>query len=216
MSRIFGEKEFWGLSFYINEYCLDPRPETETLIEAILKATPNKKTPLNIVDFGTGSGCILISLLHEFPNARGIGVDISPDALEVAHHNAQALDVINRVTFVCSDWGKALPQENQFDIIVSNPPYIESDVILTLDKEVSHFDPSLALDGGKKGLNTYEILIPQIKFFLKQGGKAFFEIGKGQEADILRLVEKTHATLRALHPDLAGIVRGVEISCGDK
>ena len=219
VSKIFGEKEFWGLSFFVNEHCLDPRPDTETLVEAVIESYKNhRENALRVVDFGTGSGCILISLLKEFPNAMGVAVDISFDALQVAKKNARSLGVSDRIQFVCSDWNSALSvsDENQFDILVSNPPYIESDVIHSLDKEVIHFDPILALDGGCEGLNPYKTLIPQLKNLLKKSGKAFFEIGKGQESDLKRLIEKSGATLSRSYPDIAGIIRVVDISCGDK
>ncbi len=219
VSRIFGEREFWGLPFFINEHCLDPRPDTETLVEAVVRAYKTQKNePLRIVDFGTGSGCILISLLHEFPNATGLAIDISTDALLVAQKNAQILGVEDRMDVLCSDWTKGLNQDEmkQFDIIVSNPPYIESGIMPDLPKEVIHYDPHCALDGGKIGLDPYKILIPQMNFLLKSKGKTFFEIGKGQESEIIRLVENTDATLEELHRDLSGIIRVVEISCGDK
>ncbi|MBL4589035.1 MAG: peptide chain release factor N(5)-glutamine methyltransferase [Alphaproteobacteria bacterium] len=219
VSRIFNEREFWGLPFYINEHCLDPRPDTETLIEAVVTAFASKRREaLRFVDFGVGSGCILLSLLREFPNAYGVAVDISYEALKVTQKNADLLGVADRINFVCSDWDSALRVrgEDQFDVVVSNPPYIESQMIPKLEREVIHFDPMLALDGGISGLNPYKILVPKLKFLLKSSGRAFFEIGKGQESDVQRLVEKTDATLNGLYRDIAGIIRVVDISCGDK
>lgn len=215
ISRIFSNREFWGLPFYINEHCLDPRPDTETLIEAALALFKGREhEPLRIIDFGTGSGCILVSLLSEFPNAYGVGVDISEGALNVAQRNAKSLGVADRIDFVCSDWAKALSfsEGGRFDLLVSNPPYIESDVIPNLQREVIHFDPALALDGGDKGLNPYEILIPQLKNILSKDGKSLFEIGKDQENDLMRLIEKAGANLSREYRDLAGIIRVVEIS----
>lgn len=219
VSRIFGQREFWGMSFYINEFCLDPRPDTETLIEAVIKRFKSqKKDHLKIIDFGTGSGCIPIALLTEFPNATATAIDICPNALDVAKKNADRLGVADRIKFICSDWDSNVPASDigTFDVLVSNPPYIESDVIPILQREVIHFDPALALDGGEKGLNPYEILIPKIKVLLKNTGKAFFEIGKGQENDLKRLIDNAHATLSREYTDIAGIIRVVEISCGDK
>ena len=219
VSRIFNEREFWGLPFYINEHCLDPRPDTETLIEAVVTAfSSRKREALRFVDFGVGSGCILLSLLREFPNAYGVAVDISYETLKVTQKNAYFLGVADRINFVCSDWDSALSVrgENQFDVVVSNPPYIESEMIPALEREVIHFDPMLALDGGISGLNPYNVLVPKLKFLLKPSGRAFFEIGKGQESDVQRLVEKVDATLNGLYRDIAGIIRVVDISCGDK
>jgi release factor glutamine methyltransferase len=219
VSRIFGQREFWGLSFFINEHCLDPRPDTETVIEAVLGSYSEcRNDSLRFVDFGTGSGCILISLLREFPNATGVAVDISEQALKVAKKNAQNLNVDSRISFICSDWDSAikLSGENRFDVVVSNPPYIESEVIPKLQREVIHFDPALALDGGVLGLDPYEELIPKLKKILTPAGKCFFEIGKGQESDLERLIVNADANLSRVIPDLAGIARVVEISCGDK
>jgi release factor glutamine methyltransferase len=219
VSRIFGQREFWGMLFYINEFCLDPRPDTETLIEAVIKRLKSqKKDHLKIIDFGTGSGCIPIALLTEFPNATATAIDICPKALDVAKKNADRLGVADRIKFICSDWDSKVPASEMgtFDVLVSNPPYIESGVMPILQREVIHFDPSLALDGGEKGLNPYEILIPKIKVLLKNTGKAFFEIGKGQENDLKRLIDNAHATLSRKYADIAGIIRVVEISCGDK
>lgn len=219
VSRMFNQREFWGLPFYINEYCLDPRSDTETLIEAVIERFQSRiDEKLTIVDFGAGSGCIPIPLLREFPNATAVAIDICPEAIKVAQKNADDLGVFDRMAFICSDWDDGLPSsyKGEFDIVVSNPPYIESGDMKDLQREVIHFDPSIALDGGEKGLNAYEYLVPKINYFLKKEGKAFFEIGKGQENDLKRLIENAGATLSREYRDIAGIIRVLEISCGDK
>ncbi len=219
VSRIFDEREFWGMSFKIGEACLDPRPDTETLVEAVVSSFRDRiNDELRFIDFGTGSGCIIISILTEFPNSTGVAVDISPSALKIAKENARRLGVLDRINFVCSDWNSAihLKNENKFDVLLSNPPYIDSEEIPFLDKDVQVSDPILALDGGFGGLNSYSILIEQLNFILKKSGRAFFEIGIGQETGLERLIEDTDANLSRLYRDIAGIVRVVDISCGDK
>ncbi len=213
VSRIYGTREFWGLEFRICEDTLDPRPDTETLIEAALKHF-KQKSPENILDLGTGSGCILIALLTEFQDARGIGIDKSSAALKTAIYNAENNGVGGRAQFYCGSWGQAL--DKKFDLIVSNPPYIPNQDIPNLSKEVQNHDPILALDGGKDGLNAYREIFKHINSHLKPNGIALFEIGYNQRSDVMRLAEKSGLSLRDVHHDLAGLARVVEISCGDK
>src|SRR5206468_1548796 len=148
VSRIRGFREFYSLEFLIGPATLDPRPDTETLVSAALRLrVPGK--PVRILDLGTGSGCILLSLLSAWPEARGVGVDIAADALEVAARNAERLGLTDRVTFQRGDWCQGLT--DRFDIIVANPPYIPDDEIQRLAPEVAEYDPPVALCGGKDG-----------------------------------------------------------------
>lgn len=211
VSRIAGFREFWGRRFYLSPATLDPRPDTETLIEAVL-SHPWKQSP-RILDLGTGSGCILLTLLHEIPGSTGVGVDISPAAVETAMRNAREQNLSSRADFICSSWTDSL--SGTFDLIVSNPPYIPSATILDLHPEVQNHDPILALDGGKDGLAPYKILLPALKKFLEPGGLVFFEIGIGQAADITGLVRDSNATLSRTYRDLGGIERVLEIQYGD-
>lgn len=177
VSKIIGRKEFWSLDFKTTGATLDPRPDSETLVEAVLRHISEKDKLYNIVDFGTGTGCLLLSVLSEYPNATGVGVDISPDALSIAQENAQLLGLSDRATFQQSEWGAELDGEGVFDIILSNPPYIPSEVIPTLEADVAEYDPMLALDGGADGLDEYRRLLPDIARLLAPQAYAFIEIG---------------------------------------
>ncbi len=216
LSRILGVKEFWGLEFHLNEHTLDPRSDTETLIEAVLKwVGERKEEPLKIIDLGTGTGCIPIALLSELPNATAVAVDISVDALKIASKNAEKHKMSRRIRFRESDWFDWLEDED-FDIITSNPPYIPESDIENLPIEVKNHDPIFALDGGNDGLNCYKIIFSQLKNKLNGKNRAFLEIGFGQLSDIERLVDESGLLLCDSEADIAGIPRVVEISCGDK
>jgi release factor glutamine methyltransferase len=202
VARIVGEREFWGLPFRLSPETLVPRPDTETLVETALDLLPNRQAPLRMVDFGTGSGCILVALLHELPNATGLGVDLSFGALVTARANADDNRVGDRCHFVQSRWADAV--SGPFDLIVSNPPYIASGVIPTLDEEVREHDPRLALDGGPDGLEPYRILLTEAEQLLAPGGLLAVEIGYDQ-AEALSHMAKLHGLeiLRTAH-DLSG------------
>ncbi len=210
--RIFGEREFWGLTFAIGTETLEPRPDTETLVEAALKLFG--APPSAILDLGTGSGCILLSLLKEWPSCEGLGVDLSYETVKVARANAQSLGLSSRARFICGSWADAV--ETRFGLIVSNPPYIARDVIPTLERCVREHDPILALDGGEDGLDAYRKIFFSLERNLLPGGRALFEIGFDQEESIVRLAEKYRCSARCVYRDLAGRARVVEISCGDK
>lgn len=214
LSKIYGEREFYGRMFQVNEDVLDPRQDTETIIDLALKRF-NHADELRIADFGTGSGCLLITLLKEFPNATGIGIDISPKALEIAQKNACDLRVIDRVQWLISDWFDNIPLQ-KFDFIVSNPPYIRESVIPELSAEVRNHDPILALSGGEDGLDAYKKIFYHLKDYLSASGAAFLEIGFDQAEDVMRLGRESRFNNIGVHPDLAGLPRVIELSCGDK
>jgi release factor glutamine methyltransferase len=207
VARIVGEREFWGLPFRLSPETLVPRPDTETLVETALDLLPDRQAPLRIVDFGTGSGCILVALLHELPNATGLGVDLSFGALVTARANANDNRVGNRCHFALSRWADAI--SGGFDLIVSNPPYIASGVIPSLDEEVREHDPRLALDGGLDGLEPYRILLGEAERLLAPGGLLAVEIGYDQ-AEALSSLAGLHGLeiLRIAH-DLSGNPRCV-------
>ncbi len=213
LSRIYGMREFWGLPFILSEDTLDPRPDTELIIDLALQRFDVSK-PLRILDLGTGSGCILVSLLHEFKNAFGVGLDLSFGAVSCARSNADKNRCGDRSTFVCGSWLESI--QGKFDLIVSNPPYISNQVIPTLSQEVQNHDPILALDGGNDGLDPYKIIFPILSQYLNEGGIALFEIGYDQESSAMRLAEESGFAQRTVHMDLAGNPRVVEISGGDK
>ena len=209
LSRIFGKREFWGLEFNVNEHTLDPRPDSETIIETALAHYKGIDPPKTILDLGTGTGCLLIALLSEFKNAQGIGVDLSESALETAQNNAKSLNLNARSTFVHGKWAESIDQK--FDLIVSNPPYIASKVIPNLEKEVKNHDPILALDGGEDGLQAYRDIFSDLSRILNDDGIALFEIGFDQADEITRLSKEYEIRLGDIIPDLAGNPRVVEI-----
>jgi release factor glutamine methyltransferase len=214
VARILGIQEFWGLPFRLAPDTLVPRPDTETVVRAALAAVPDRRAPLRILDLGTGSGCLLVALLHELPNARGIGVDRSPGALAAARGNARLNGVGGRAFFVASDWGAALAQE--FDLVVSNPPYIASRVIEALAPEVREHDPQKALDGGPDGLDAYRAILADADRLLKSGGRLVAEIGFDQEKAVCALAAAAGLAVEEVANDLGGRPRALVASQGSK
>ena len=202
ISKIIGRKEFYGRDFIVNDDVLDPRPDSETLIEVVLGHATSRNKDFKILDMGTGSGCLILTLLSELPNATGIAADISPSALEIARQNAGKLGVHARVQFIESDWLESI--KGQFDIIISNPPYIESKDIDGLDITVSKYDPILALDGGDDGLHPYKVILPQIRNHLKQNGFLAMEHGVGQSQSIMEIARNSGLSDVQTHDDLGG------------
>jgi release factor glutamine methyltransferase len=211
LGRILGYRDFWKSRFYLSPETLEPRPDTETLIETALDGEP----PRRILDLGTGTGCILLSLLQEFPNATGIGVDISDGACATARGNAERLGLSHRAQFLTGSWIDPLPSDSQFDLIVSNPPYIPSAEIRNLQKEVQNHDPILSLDGGTDGLLPYKYLCSNLKKYLETDGVVLFEFGAGQGNDIIRIVKDAGATLIRVVSDLGGHQRVIKFTYGD-
>jgi len=214
VARILGQREFWGLSFGLNEATLEPRPDSETLIETALATMASRyqeacaaKRDYTLLDLGTGTGCLLLSLLSEWPKATGIGIDAAPRALEQATQNAAQHDLQNRATFLQSDWLSAVT--GPVDVILSNPPYIKSGDIPTLDQEVKDYDPALALDGGADGLHPYKLLIPQLPAYLNDDGGVFFEVGAGQAQDVAALMQQAGFSAVSMAKDLGDVDRCV-------
>ncbi len=217
VSRLSGGREFWGLSYKISPETLDPRPDTETLVEAALKwARKQGDKPLRILDLGTGSGCILITLLSELTHATGVGIDISAGALSISRENSETLGVAGRAEFRRGSWWEGVQEGESYDLIVSNPPYIPAAEIESLAVEVRNHDPILALSGGVDGLDAYKIILKDLKKCLVCGGRALFEIGQGQEKALARLVDESNMYVYDSYRDLGGILRVVEISHGEK
>ncbi len=217
IGRILGYRDFWKSRFYLSPDTLEPRPDTETLIEEVLRVYKGQeKRPLKLIDLGTGTGCILLSLLQEFPEATGLGIDISAGAVEQARDNAKRLGLEKRAEFRLGSWLDGIEAGRKFDMILSNPPYIPSSDIPNLSKEVQNYDPLRALDGGKEGLDPYTNLLPILKNYLEPDAHVFFEFGINQESDIVRLVEEARANLIRVTRDLGGVPRVVTISYGDK
>lgn len=201
-ARLKGSREFWSLDFALSPETLEPRPDSETLIEAALEFLPDRQKPLKLLDLGTGTGCLLLALLSELPQATGIGIDIEAGAVERARRNAQALGLDERAEFRCGNWDQGL--EGQVDVILANPPYIPTGEIALLAPEVAGFEPRLALDGGADGLDAYRILAPLAKRRLAPGGIACWEVGFGQAAAVGTLAEAAELTMAAIRCDLAG------------
>lgn len=210
VARILGTREFWGLPLRLSEATLVPRPDTETVVELALEILHERQAshPPRIADIGTGSGAILLALLHEIPDASGVGTDLSQTALRTARDNAVALGLADRAGFVACSYAAALG--GPFDLIVSNPPYIPSAEIPKLSVEVREHDPHLALDGGNDGYDAYRALIPQASERLAPGGALIVEAGQGQAENIETLMRGAALSVdRSPKADLAGIPRAV-------
>jgi release factor glutamine methyltransferase len=206
LSRIVGKREFWGLSLAITPHVLDPRPETETIVEAALSILSDRhEDPLRILDLGVGSGALLCALLTEFGHARGIGVDISTDAADVARGNLRACGLSLRAEIRLGDWTRGI--EGPFDLIVSNPPYIPTVDLPRLPREVRNFDPWLALDGGIDGLAAYRRILPESRRLLAPGGWLLVELGAGQAAKVTAVASQCGFTDVGTYQDLAGANR---------
>lgn len=204
ISQILGRRDFWSLTFIVNRHCLTPRPDSETLIEQALKAIPDRDKPLKILDMGTGSGCLLLSLMSEYPKSRGVGLDLSEQALAVAAANAQRLGFAERCDFLISDWAEQLPSTATFDVILSNPPYISEEERYDLAPDVRDYEPDMALFADENGYLEYQKLAKIIPEHLKEGGMAFLEIGHTQGRGVQEIFQKTDAIDIQLTQDLAG------------
>jgi release factor glutamine methyltransferase len=213
LAQILGEREFWSLPFKVDHRVLCPRPETEILVEAALRALNGAgaragrrgSAPLRLLDLGTGSGCLLLALLSELPGARGLGVDVSPAALDVASINAERLGLAGRASFRLGDWGDGLG--GPFDLILSNPPYIRRPDHAALEPEVRAFEPKEALIAGEDGLLAYRRLAPDLARLLAEDGFACLELGAGQASAVTALMTAAGLEPAGLHADLAGIER---------
>ena len=189
IAYLINKKEFWKQNFYINQNVLIPRPDTETLVEETLKLF-NVNSKLNMLDIGTGSGCILISILKERRNFFGTGIDISKKAINVARFNAKMHQLSNRVKFYNSDVDKFLI--GKYDLVVSNPPYIKRQDLKYLEVDVKGFEPKLALDGGKDGFSKITKVISKTSTLLKRNGRFILEIGFGQKKKILSILKQNN------------------------
>lgn len=207
LSRVLGTREFWGLDFALSSDTLDPRPETETVVEAVLARLPERKRPYRFLDLGTGTGCLLLALLSEYAAATGIGVDCAPGAVATATGNAEQLGLGSRAEFVIGNWGAGV--EGMFDAVVANPPYIASGELASLPPEVRGYDPALALDGGVDGLAAYRAIAAGLPRLLAPGGFFVCEIGAGQESAVAGIISAADLVIDDVLPDLAGILRCV-------
>lgn len=208
ISRIAAEKEFWSLKFGLNDATLVPRPETEQLVEEGLALLAGKKGA-RILDLGTGSGAIIVSIVEALPKSKGFATDISEDALSAARQNAERHRVAERIEFRLGAWWQAVPHTELFDLIVSNPPYIATDAIAELSPEVRVFDPKAALDGGFDGLDAYRAIAAQAARRLNPGGKMLLEIGFNQGEAVSRMFLRAGFGRVEVLKDLGGLDRVV-------
>lgn len=211
LDKIIGKKGFYKYDFICTEDVLSPRPETEILVERALELLPEKQA-FEILDLGTGSGCIIESILAERQQGRGTAVDVSDKALAVAKQNAETLKIVNRLNFINAGWFDADFLNNftkKFDLIVTNPPYIPQDDIAFLEPEVKDYDPLLALNGGQSGYESYEKIAELTPLLLKDNGNILIEAGAGQARKIAELFENQGLSLQKIVPDLAGMERCV-------
>ena len=214
VARILGYREFWSLKFKVTPDVLDPRADSEALVEAALQQLGARRNdPLRMLDLGTGSGALLAALLTEWPKAMGVGIDRSMEACAIARENLGALGLAGRSHVVCGDWGAALGP-SRYDLIVSNPPYIETGVIPALDREVRGHDPVGALDGGVDGLDCYRALAPILPDLLAGDGFAILELGQGQAEAVSALMRAAGMRVVEMFHDLAGTARALVLGSG--
>ena len=215
VSRIINKRNFWKRDFKLNEEVLDPRQDTEVLITAVLKYYSNIFDKLDILDLGSGSGCIGLSLLEELKFSNVSFLDVSKKSLEIVKINATEYNLEHRSAYFQLNWNSKnwdsdllkFRNKSKFDIIVTNPPYIPTDEIKSLQREVKDFDPFVALDGGLDGLMAYKTIFPKFNRILKNGSKIFVEIGMGQEDMVIKIGYENNLLLLGYEKDLSGIVR---------
>ncbi|MFT7098425.1 MAG: release factor glutamine methyltransferase [Rickettsiales bacterium] len=207
MSHILGKREFFGLDFFVNSSVLDPRPDSETIIEAVLEVFTDRNKPIKILELGVGSGCLFSTILKYLPNSSAIGSDISSEALNIAQNNVDQLNLSSRVNLIQSNWFSNIEDGHKFDLIISNPPYIKTSDIDHLQDEVKNFEPHLALDGGKDGLNCYRDISAKAADFLTDSGFVLLEIGQNQENEVIEIFTKNNLRFVKSKKDLPGIIR---------
>jgi len=202
LSHLTGRREFWSMEMETGPSTLDPRPDSETLIEAALGCVADRSAPLVVLDLGAGTGCLLLAMLSELPQATGLGIDVSPEAVAVARRNAAGLGFSSRARFEEGFWGRSL--DGPFDIILCNPPYIPRADIGGLEPEVAEFEPRIALDGGPDGFDAYRAVMPDLARLLAPAGAAVLEFGPGQGEAVARIAGEQGLAVATVSQDLAG------------
>ncbi|MFM2149244.1 MAG: peptide chain release factor N(5)-glutamine methyltransferase [Pseudomonadota bacterium] len=212
VAHILGQQGFWTLDLAVSPATLIPRADSEALVEAALEAFPDPEAPLRVLDLGTGTGCLLLAVLAERPRAFGVGVDLVPAAAALAAANAARNGLQDRAAFLAGDWAGAL--SGRFDLVLSNPPYIESEAIPGLMPEVARHEPASALDGGPDGLDAYRRLATLLPGLLAPGGAAVLELGFGQRQAVEGLARAAGLTPAGCRQDLGGIERALVLRPG--
>jgi len=207
LSRNIGKREFWGLEFVLSADTLDPRPESESVVETVLARLPDRTLAYRFLDLGNGTGCLLLALLSEFPRAIGVGIDVAAGAARAARQNARRLGLGERAHFAVGDWAAAIA--GRFDAVVANPPYIATPAIPGLMPEVRDYDPHRALDGGADGLAAYRRIAADVPRLLLPGGLFAAEIGAGQADCVAVILARNGLAVDGFAADLAGIIRCV-------
>jgi release factor glutamine methyltransferase len=202
VSRILERREFWSLEFHLSPATLDPRPDSETLVEAALTQFPEREAPLRVLDLGAGTGCLLLAVLHERPRASGLGIDASAEAVATAASNAERLGLAGRARFAVGDWARGVAE--RFDLVLCNPPYIAEGERAALPPEVARHDPAAALFAGEDGLDSYRAILPDLPRKLAPGGFALFEIGASQANAVSAIARAAGLAVAAKKRDLAG------------
>lgn len=211
LSRILGRRAFWNLELALSAATLDPRPESETLVEAVQCRLPGRGEGCRFLDLGTGTGCLLLALLAEFPHALGVGIDIAEAAVATARQNARALGFTNRALFLAGDWARAV--SGRFDAIVANPPYVATACLADLPRAVARYDPRRALDGGADGVAAYRAFAADLPALLAPAGLFACEIGWGQSPVVSAILKGVGLTIETVVRDLAGVERVVIARC---
>ncbi len=206
LAFIVGHREFWSMDFKVSTATLIPRPDSETLVEAAIEAFANRRPPRRIIDLGTGTGCLLLALLKEFPSAFGIGLDVGTDAAALARDNAARNGLAKRSGFFVGEWTKSV--SGRFDLVVSNPPYIPGSDINDLMPEVACHESRQALDGGADGCDAYRWILPNLKNHLEPGGVAILELGAGQ-ANYVKVLAGEAGLAASVRVDLANLPRAI-------
>ena len=204
IANIINKKDFWDYEFYVDKNVLTPRPDSETLIEAVIDNYKNKNKKLKFLDLGTGSGCLILTLLKIYKNSFGIGIDINKKSLSIAKKNAKLLNIKN-IKFKKNNWNDNIKEK--FDIVISNPPYIPTKIIEKLEPEVNKYNPIISLDGGVDGLNCYKYISNNIKKNMNENSKLFLEIGKNQKNKIIQIFKKNNFKFIKSYKDISNIDR---------
>lgn len=208
-AHLTGTRGFWSFDLEVSPATLIPRPDTETLVEAALDAFPDRSAVRRVLDLGTGTGALLLAVLTEFAGATGLGIDRSAEAAALARRNAERVGLGGRAAMLAGDWASALAPGARFDLVLSNPPYIEAAAIPDLMPEVARHEPALALDGGADGLCAYRAILAELPGRLTPAGRAILELGQGQRAAVTALAQREGLRPLACRADLGGVERAL-------